>query len=64
MTDSSPYWVLSEIRGFLGSIKDEGTEIDSGFGMGAGDLWVTIGGVEYILTLKKSNAQTAKEGQP
>lgn len=60
--DRRPLSLAYEIRGFLENIKDEGTSIDSGTDGSNGDLWVKIQGIEYFITLRKSNAQLAKEG--
>lgn len=59
--DRKPLSLAHEIRGFLDSVKDQGTEIDSGTDGISGDLWVTIQGIEYLITIKKSGAQLAKE---
>ena len=48
-----------ELRGLLESIKDEGTSIDSGGGMGGVDLWVKVGGKEFYLHMSES-----KTGDP
>jgi hypothetical protein len=61
--DRKPLSIAHEIRTFLDSVKDQGTEIDSGTDGVCGDLWVTIQGIEYIISVKKSNAQLAKEGK-
>ena len=50
-----------ELVALLEPIKDHGTEIDTGGGMGEADLWVKIGGVEWFITVRKSNNQIAKE---
>ena len=53
--------VRDEIRDLLESIKDEGTEIDGGAGLGSADLWIKIGGKEFYLTIgeSKSTAQAS-----
>lgn len=61
--DRKPISLAYEIRGFLETVKDEGTSIDSGTDGTSGDLWVTIQGIEYFITMRKSNAQLAKEGK-
>lgn len=61
--DRKPFGLASEIRSFLSSVKDEGTGIDSGGGDGTGDLWVTVQGIEYFITVRKSNNQLKKEGK-
>lgn len=52
--DMKPHSLVLEVREFLNSVKDEGTGIDSGTGDGQADLWVTVQGVEYYLTIKRS----------
>jgi hypothetical protein len=59
--DTGPAIFALEIKRLLESIKDEGSEIDSGMGDGCGDLWVKCGGVEYFISFRKSNNQMAKE---
>lgn len=61
--DRKPLSLAHEIRMFLDNVKDQGTEIDSGTDGTCGDLWVTIQGIEYLITVKKSNNQLAKEGK-
>jgi hypothetical protein len=55
--------LASEIMAFLETVKDQGTEIDTGSGMDESDLWVKVGGVEWFINVKKSNAQKAKEAK-
>jgi hypothetical protein len=61
--DRKPLSIAHEIRTFLDSVKDQGTEIDSGTDGVCGDLWVTIQGIEYLVTVKKSQGQLAREGK-
>jgi hypothetical protein len=61
--DAAPYSFAEEIAGFLRSVKDEGTSIDSGTDGASGDLWVTVQGVEYLIVVRKSHAQSLKEGK-
>lgn len=61
--DQKPLSLAHEIRGFLDNVKDAGTEIDSGTDGVSGDLWVTVQGIEYFVTIKKSNNQLVKEGK-
>lgn len=61
--DRKPISLIYEIRGFLENVKDQGSSMDSGSDGTCGDLWVTIQGIEYLITVKKSNAQLAKEGK-
>jgi hypothetical protein len=60
--DRKPLALAHEIRNFLSSVKDQGTEIDSGTDGMSGDLWVKIGGVEWYINIRKSNGQLLKEG--
>lgn len=56
------YNLAAEIKNFLYSAcADHGTYIDSGAGNGSADLWVTVGGVEFFITVQKSNNQKAVE---
>ena len=49
--DKGPLSLAHELREFLKSIVDEGTNIDSGGGDGTADLWPKIGGVEYHIQI-------------
>lgn len=51
------------IRGHLEHIKDEGSAIDIGKGFGLRDLWVTIDGVEYFVTVRLSAVQEARNSK-
>lgn len=59
--DRRPFSLATEIRAFLKSIADANTSIDSGGGDGTGDLWVTVQGVEYYVTVAKSKKQMIRE---
>ena len=54
----SPMWdnraaaVRDEIKDFLEEIHDKGTSLDTGGGDNLADVWVTIDGVEYLVTVK------------
>ncbi len=56
-----PHWdnrarLLShEIMDYLESIKDDGSARDSGGGDGTADVWVTVGGTEFIINIKPAN---------
>lgn len=50
-----------ELIELLSTVRDEGTSCDTGGGMGQADLWVKVQGVEYFITVKKSNSQIKKE---
>lgn len=60
--DMRPYSVVTELKRVLASLADHGTSMDSGTGSRSADLWLTIGGVEYFLTVRPSNNQLIKEG--
>ena len=73
--DGKPLSLAHEIMGFLEQVKDGGTSIDSGTGntevslrdgncetMEA-NLWVKVQGVEYFLSIRKSNNQLVSEGK-
>jgi len=51
------------LRALLKSLIDDGTGMDSGGGADAADLWFTVCGVEYFLTVRRSNAQLLKDAQ-
>lgn len=59
--DMGPQSISTEIREFLKSIKDEGTQIDSGFGDGHADLWVKVDGVEYLVQIMRSMNQQRED---
>ena len=48
---------------FLESMKDAGTNIDSGTDGASADLWVKIGGKEWFITIRKSKSQIVKESK-
>jgi hypothetical protein len=41
----------SELRKLLETLKDQGTEIENGFGAGEGDFYVTVQGHEFRITV-------------
>ena len=49
--DKGPISLAHELREFLKSVVDEGTNIDSGGGDGVADLWPKIGGIEYHIAI-------------
>lgn len=56
------YTIRDELRSMIQSaMADEGSAVDSESGNGEGDLWFTVDGIEYYLTVRKSNAQIARE---
>lgn len=57
--------LMQEIKRMIKSIADEGTPIDSGCGGGGSDLWFTVEGVEYIMTVRQSGSgKTIKGDHP
>ena len=40
------------IRELMSSQVDHDTSMDTGGGMGQADLWLTVGGVEYTVSVK------------
>jgi hypothetical protein len=38
-----------------------GSTVDRGIGVASADFWVTIDGVEYFVTVRRSNNQIAKD---
>ena len=59
--DKGPASLALELSTLLNPVADEGTFIDSGAGAGSADLWVTVGGVEYFLTIRRSNNQLRRD---
>lgn len=49
------YGFCDMARRFFDGIKDDGSNIDTGGGFESRDIWVTVGGVEYIVNIKRSN---------
>jgi hypothetical protein len=49
--DKGPLSLAHELRQMLKGIVDEGTNIDSGGGDGMADVWATIGGREYYISI-------------
>ena len=61
--DKTALVFVDELRKALDHLKDQGTSIDTGGGDGCADLWIKVGGVEFYLTVRKSNNQLASEGR-
>lgn len=59
--DKAPVSIALEIRGFLEAVKDADTHIDTGTNGETGDLWITIQGVEYLISVRKSARQLKLE---
>jgi len=49
----------NRIEAALRSVADEGTHIDTGGGIGSRDLWVKIGGVEFLVQVSVSKPAPA-----
>ena len=56
--DKSALGLAHEIRAFLKSIIDAGTDIDSGGGDGIADLWPIIEGREFHIQIKAKEHKT------
>ena len=54
MTMTMMLSLSSELENFLQTVKDEGTEIDSGTDFRSRDLWVTVGGVEWRINIRRN----------
>jgi hypothetical protein len=59
--DRRPFAVATEIRQLLNTIKDADTTIDSASGSDTAYLWVTIDGIEYYISIRRSNLQLARQ---
>jgi len=60
MTDRELMMMMSlskELENFLQSVKDEGTGIDAGTDFRSRDLWVTVGGVEWRINIRRNKEQ-------
>ena len=57
--DTANFEVAAMLKGLLSSIASG--PIDSGGSADNCDLWVPIGGVEYYVNIRKSNAQIARD---
>jgi hypothetical protein len=63
--DTDNLSTVNLIRAALRQVVDKGTSMDTGGGADSADMWLTIGGTEYYLNLRKSNAQLQREaGNP
>jgi hypothetical protein len=61
--DTGNIHIAHALGALLAQMKDKGTSIDSGGSQDSADLWVTVGGVEYYINIRKSNAQLEEEAQ-
>jgi hypothetical protein len=51
--------IRDELKGLIeNNLSDHGASMDTGVGLGAADLWFTVGGVEYVLTIKPTGKVT------
>jgi hypothetical protein len=46
----------AKLEKFLETVKDEGTGIDTGTDFRSRDLWVTVGGVEWRIKIRREQA--------
>lgn len=67
--DSSMAWptrnavnLADYIKGHLESVKDEGSHIDTGGGMGERDMWVKVEGREFLVTVKECMRKCLADG--
>ena len=60
--DMRPYSIVTEMKRLLAPIADEGSSMDSGTMDGEADLYLTVGGVEFFITVKLSNSYKARVG--
>ena len=59
--DTDNFSIVRLLCALLKQVVDSGTSIDTGGGRDSADLWAKIGGVEYYITVRKSNSQIAKD---
>lgn len=50
------------IRDAMRPYVDKGTSMDGGGGFGQADLWMTVGGVEYLVSVKPTRCLGAPSG--
>lgn len=55
--------IRDEIRELTTCIRDHGTSSDGGGGMGKADLWLTVDGIEYFITVTRSLRQQQLDAQ-
>lgn len=53
--------VRDMIKQMMVSQVDHGSSMDTGGGQGAADLWLSLGGVEYLVTVKFSRVVSPAE---
>ncbi len=60
--DKTPLVVAHELAALIKQgMADQGTAVDSGGCNGSADLWFKVNGVEFYLTIRRSNNQLIKE---
>ncbi len=59
--DMKPVGLAHEISRLLDGVKDEGTAVDTGTGDGSANLWITVDGIEFYLTIRRSNNQLKRD---
>jgi hypothetical protein len=58
--DKGPMVLSTELRTFLKTLVDEGTNIDSGGGNGLADLHPIIGGIEYHIQITTTGPRSTR----
>ena len=61
--DNGPISLVHEMCQLLKPIADQGTSMDTGTMDGEADMIISVGGVEYFIIVRRSNAQLAKDGK-
>lgn len=60
--DGSPAAMRDELATLLRrTMADEGSSMDTGTGPDSADLWVSVGGVEFFVTIKRSRSQERRD---
>ncbi len=60
--DDRPLSVALELADFLDTLADAGEPVDRGVRNGSAALWVSIGGVRYVIEISPADCQLKKEG--
>jgi hypothetical protein len=59
--DMRPYSLVLEMKRLLAPIADQGSSMDSGTLDGLADMYLTVGGVEFFISVAPSKSQAAKD---
>jgi hypothetical protein len=54
--DLRPITLVQEIRTLIKPLTDEGSSMDTGTANGEADMWFTVGGAEFLMTIKSPKA--------